>query len=129
MFNKNMFYKQFIGKLGEDTAAKHLSSKGYDILFRNLNWKWGELDLIARDPDGTLVFIEVKTLQCLTLNTVLKPEDNLTTAKLRKLQRTAQLFIGKHPELISDSRGWRIDLMAVCLTPDNESVIRHYENI
>jgi len=123
--------KSWVGKQGEDIAAKYIGSKGYEILFRNKRWKWGELDLIVRSSDKVLVFVEVKTLYgCLSVNTVqgLRPEENLTFAKLKKLQRTAQLFAGKHPELIDDKKGWRIDLIAICLT-DKTPIIRHYENI
>lgn len=124
-----MNHKSFIGQEGEETAVKYLGSKGYGVLFRNKKWKWGEIDIIARSPDKTLVFVEVKTLYgVMTANNVLKPEDNLTAAKLRKLQRTARLFAGSYPELIDQKRGWRIDLVAVCLT-EREPVIRHYENI
>lgn len=126
-----MNHKSIIGKQGEDVAAEYLGSKGYEILFRNKSWKWGELDIVAKAPDKTLVFVEVKTMsQSKSANTVqdLKPEDNLTSAKLRKLQRTAQLFAGHHPELINDEMGWRIDLLAICLT-DNSHTVKHYENI
>lgn len=118
--------KQFTGRLGEDAAADYLGSSGYDILFRNKKWKWGEIDIIARAPDKTLVFVEVKTLEDNVSD--LKPEDNLTAAKLKKLQRTAGLFAGFHPELVDQKKGWQIDLVAICLT-GREPVIRHYENI
>lgn len=121
-------HKSLVGQQGEEIACWYLGGKGYDVLRRNY-WKpWGELDIIARAPDGTLAFVEVKTVQCLPTNTVLKPEDNLTAAKLNKLQRAAQLFAGKHPELIDEKKGWQIDLVAICLT-ERGPVIRHYENI
>lgn len=121
--------KSKTGRLGEDLASDFLISKGYKILQRNYRQKYGELDIIAHDKLGTLVFIEVKTMrQKDSAIAELKPEDNLTFSKLKKVQRTAQLFVGKHSELINEDRGWRIDLVAICLTL-NKSEIAHYENI
>lgn len=124
-----MNYKSNVGAVGEQIACNYLNGKGYKIISRNYRQKWGELDIIAKDPANTLVFIEVKTMrQSNSAIAELKPEDNLTSAKLKKLQRTAQLFAGKHSELIDEKRGWRIDLVAICLTLNNRT-IQHYENI
>ena len=52
--------RKFLGRSGEDRAAKYLAAEGYTILERNVTAPQGELDLIALDG-GTLVFVEVKT--------------------------------------------------------------------
>lgn len=49
-----------VGDSGEEVAARHLSGKGYEILARNWRTRRGEIDLISRDPEGVLVFVEVK---------------------------------------------------------------------
>lgn len=49
-----------LGREGEDAAAAHLASRGYEILERNWRTPRGEVDLICRHGD-TLVFVEVKT--------------------------------------------------------------------
>lgn len=48
------------GTQGEDIASDYLVSQGFQIISRNFQSKKGELDCIAKDPKGTLVFIEVK---------------------------------------------------------------------
>jgi len=136
-----MTSKSEVGKIGEDLACRYLIGKNYKIIDRNYRRPWGELDIIAIDPAMVLVFVEVKTIRQPTDNecgnsaiqnercrniAALTPEDNLTSAKLKKLQRTAQLFAGKHPEFVNEQKGWRIDLLAICL-PANK--ITHYENI
>lgn len=134
--------KSEIGKIGEDLACNYLINKSYKILQRNYRQKWGELDIIARSPDNILVFAEVKAIRqfgnqasnthCRIIrqsHDKLKPEDNLTLAKLKKIIRTASLFAGKHPELIDEKRGWRIDLIAITIFDDENSSIEHYENI
>jgi len=48
------------GRVGEDAAAEYLTGLGYQIVERNFQTRQGELDCVARDPNGTLVFVEVK---------------------------------------------------------------------
>jgi len=49
------------GKLGEIYASNHLAKNGYEIILRNYKTRFAEIDIIAKDTDGTLCFIEVKT--------------------------------------------------------------------
>jgi len=126
----NMNRKFQTGQLGEDIACEYLVDKKYKIVERNYRQKWGELDIIAKAPDKTLVFVEVKTL---AQNLNIQPEDNLTKSKLEKLKRTASLYAGHYQNLIDDKRGWRIDLIAITLNHLTKSYkncdIKHYENI
>ena len=55
-----MYYKQKIGKIGEDIATQFLKERGYEIVERNFMAKQGEIDIIAKDKKE-LVFVEVKT--------------------------------------------------------------------
>src|SRR3989338_3111214 len=101
-----------VGKIGEDLACAYLVGKKYRVLGRNYREKWDEIDVVARAPDETLVFVEVKTFGAESA-VGLVPEDNMTPAKLKKLRRACQAFAGKRPELINEKRGWRIDLVAI----------------
>lgn len=121
-----MTYKSELGQLGEDLTCEYLVKKGYKIIDRNFRQKWGELDIISKAPDKTLVFVEIKTMQ--ENPGGLRPEEQLTKAKLQKLKRTASLYAGHHQELIKDNKGWRIDLLALTISGENCD-IRHYENI
>ncbi len=135
-------YKSQLGQLGENLACKYLVKKGYKIIDRNYRQKWGELDIIAKAPDRTLVFVEVKTM-AESGYSGLKPEDQLTGVKLEKLKRTASLYAGHYPERVNDDKGWRIDLLAINIKdgsrlcpgeqglgePQENCDIKHYENI
>ncbi|MEK7555541.1 MAG: YraN family protein [Patescibacteria group bacterium] len=131
-----MTYKSQLGAIGEDIACQHLIKKCYKIIKRNYRKPWGEIDIIAKSPDKILVFVEVKTVSGGSNNNArLQPEEQLTKAKLQKLQRTASLYAGNFPKLIDDEKGWRIDLIAI--TANNSTLtissknclINHYENI
>jgi putative endonuclease len=122
-----MTRKSEIGKKGEDFAANYLTKNGYKVIARNFREKWGELDIIAKAPDKTLVFVEVKTISSGSFGG-LKPEDQVSAAKLRKFKRIAALYAGNNEELIDEKRGWRLDLIAIELGAQ-KPIVRHYENI
>ncbi len=117
-----------IGQFGEDLACEYLVNKGYKILQRNYRKPWGEIDIIGRAKDGTLVFFEVKALAD-EGGAGLAPEDNVTAAKLVKLRRVCAAFVAKNPDLVNEKKGWRIDLVAIALKSIGEPEFRHYENI
>ncbi|HEY9028177.1 MAG TPA: YraN family protein [Burkholderiaceae bacterium] len=54
------------GRAGESLAQRHLEARGLRILARNYrvargrSRPGGEIDLVALEPDGTLVFVEVR---------------------------------------------------------------------
>lgn len=118
-----MTLKQDRGNRGEDIAAEYLKGKGYTIIERNHRKKWGELDIIAQAGDGTLVFVEVKAIS----SGAIKPEHNMTPAKIIKTKRAALAYANTNPQL--SGAGWRIDVVAIDLQEDIATEIRHYENI
>ena len=76
-----------VGELGEATAAQFYRDEGYRILARNVRYPVGELDVIARapDPNGTIVFIEVKTRTTLDFGIA----EAVTPRKLHRMHRAA----------------------------------------
>lgn len=120
-----MTRKTDLGALGEGIACDYLRDKRYKILERNYAKPWGELDIIAVSPSKTLVFVEVKTVS--GLDPTITAEDQLTRAKLIKLQRTASIYANKYMEN-NDISGWQIDLIAIN-TDGVKHAVKHYENI
>ena len=128
------------GLLGEDVASKYLASINFSVLERNIRMQFGEIDIVARDPKGVLVFVEVKTLNS---PASLSPEDNLTRAKFTKLSRACSAYANAHPGLVDNTIGWRIDLVAIVVSPTlpvapgaslfsfgkNNFAVSRYENI
>lgn len=57
-----MYFKQRIGKLGEDLSYQYLQKNNYKIIERNFTCRQGEIDIVAKDNrKKELVLIEVKT--------------------------------------------------------------------
>lgn len=122
-----------VGKLGEDIAARFLESKGFRILARNYLKPWGEIDIIA-EIGPTVRFIEVKSVSRVTLPDVTRessvgnyrPEEMVHPAKLRKVSRTAELYMAE----TGDKREYQIDAVGVFLdTANRKARCRLYEQV
>ena len=48
-----------LGRYGEDLATNYLKSQGYDVLERNIRYRFGEVDIIAK-KENMLIVVEVK---------------------------------------------------------------------
>lgn len=49
-----------VGNEGEAIACRYLERSGFEILFRNWTARSAEIDVVARDCEGTIWFFEVK---------------------------------------------------------------------
>ena len=116
--------RKSLGILGEDLACSYLKKRGYRVIKRNERNRFGEIDIIAREKNGTLVFVEVKTMR----EGELKPEDQITRKKMRNIRKSAEFFVGQNEGLIDEKRGWRLDLVAIIIEEEKNSIV-HYENI
>jgi Holliday junction resolvase-like predicted endonuclease len=125
-----------LGNAGEAAGATYLANKGYRIIEKNHRRRYGEIDLVAQDPRGIIVFAEVKTM--IRREGGLKPEDQLTRGKLHRMKRIAEIYANQHPELIREHRsedgngggGWRIDLLAIEVVPgERRAIVRHYQGL
>lgn len=108
------------GKLAEDLAVQALTEKNYQILERNFQNRYGEIDIIAKDKD-ILVFVEVKAKKGTKFGL---PEEMVSRFKLKKIQNMATIYMkGK-------SLPCRIDVIAVVLSSEDELIsLTHYENV
>lgn len=101
-----------LGKIGELLAANYLVSKKWKILeknwFNSKGYRIGELDLIAEDTRGELIFVEIKTRKGRLAE--MAPGENLNPAKLKKIVKIAQSFLNLKQW---QGRNWRIDLIEV----------------
>lgn len=87
-----MYYKQQIGRSGEDIAADYLKQKGYTILERNFNCWQGEIDIIALDKNE-IVFIEVKTRRNIKFGYAVEA---VNSQKIRHLWKAVEFYVYSH---------------------------------
>ncbi len=111
-----------VGAIGENLAADFLKKRGYKILQRNFRCREGEIDIIAQ-KDECLVFVEVRTKKNTAFGT---PEESVTLSKREKLIALAETYL---QACAKTPASWRIDVVAVELTPDNKvSRLEQIEN-
>jgi TIGR00252 family protein len=105
------------GYTGEDKAIDYLLALGYTIISRNFQSKRGEIDCIAKDPKGTLAFIEVKYAKSASRG---HPAFWVTRAKQKKIIMMARRYLGEHG---LSSQACRFDVIAIVNTQ-----IEHIKN-
>ena len=81
--------KTALGRRGEALCADMYLKQGAQILAANYTVRGGEIDVIAQ-KDDVVIFIEVKLRSSLRHGT---PAEAVTTAKQKRICRTAQQFL------------------------------------
>ena len=85
-----MYFKQSIGKLGEDIACLYLEKNNYKIIKRNFRCKQGEIDIIVYDETTEeIVFVEVKTR---TGSKYGEPRDSVSKIKQKHIKSVASYY-------------------------------------
>ncbi len=82
-----------LGRYGEQLAADHLTAVGMTVLARNWRCERGELDLVLRDTDGTVVFCEVKTRSGTGFG---EPSEAVGRRKAARLRALACRWLAEH---------------------------------
>ena len=111
-----------LGQWGEDLAAAYLQGKGYQIVERD--WKSGhrDIDIIARDEAGTIVFVEVKTRRNRVFG---EPEEAIDYRKMQSLQQAINHYIKLH----HINSQVRFDIISIVGTPGSEPEINHIKDV
>src|SRR3990167_7219780 len=99
------------GRGGEEAACLFIIRKGYRILEKNYRRKWGEIDIIA-EKGGIVRFVDVKAVSRESED--YRPEELLHISKLRKVARTAALYMEEH----KDNREYQLDAVTVIMNAE-----------
>jgi putative endonuclease len=101
-----------VGDQAEARALAHLLGQGLTLVQRNYrvalgpNARGGEIDLILRERDGTLVFVEVRSRQGSGFGGAL---DSVTSTKQRRIVRAAQYYLMR----LANPPPCRFDVVAI----------------
>lgn len=97
--------RQVTGNQAEQRALDHLQRQGLRLVERNYRLAGGpfargaEIDLILREPDGTLVFVEVRARAGGAGGPGGGAAASVTTAKQRRIVRAARHYLLRLPKL------------------------------
>lgn len=126
--------KTLLGRIGEEIAVRYLQALGWRILRRNLRFgRSPEIDIVARAPCGTTVFIEVRSCNKIPGDESWfeTPCQSVNTRKQSRIARAARLFILSE-QLKSDGcknkvlePSYRFDLIFIGLSRE---VFTQFEN-
>jgi putative endonuclease len=111
-----------LGRWSERRCEQFLKKKGLRTLTRNYSCKLGELDLVMVDPDGAIVFVEVRSRADEEFS---PPEATITAGKRERLTRAVHHFLAAHR---IEDRPLRFDIISLVLGRRGPPQIRHYEN-
>lgn len=113
-----------LGRDGEDIAAAHLESQGWQIVERNWRCPAGELDIVAWDgPGQALVFVEVKSRSSIAFG---QPIEAISWRKLAKLRELSLLWLRSHETRV---RSIRVDAVGVLMPRGVPPEITHLRGI
>jgi putative endonuclease len=104
------------GKEGEQIALAYLRKNGYSICETNFRCPVGEIDIIARDKTGDIVFMEVKTRKSIDLG---YPEQAVGKRKQKKMSQLALWYLQK--KKIAEANA-RFDVVAIMLLPEGNEI-------
>ena len=111
-----------LGEWGENLAVAYLQGKGYQLIERD--WKSGrrDIDIIAEDETGTIVFVEVKTRRNRVFG---EPEEAIDYRKMQSLQQAINHYIKLH----HINSQVRFDIISIVGTPGSEPEINHIKDV
>ncbi len=108
------------GIIGEKCVAKYLEHHNLEILQRNWKVKGGEIDIIAKASDNTIIFVEVKTREQGSLTT---PEEAITAKKKRCIIKAAEQYMQD-----KDGLNGRFDVACVITQGEKVIELKYYPN-
>lgn len=113
-----------MGDYGENVAADWLRANNCKILARNFKGrKGGEVDIVARDSEGQLLFTEVKTRK---KDAVMRGLAAVNRKKQALILRGANEWLRR---LGTREVPWRFDVIEVEVSEGEVPVVRRIENV
>lgn len=88
-----MTTKKAAGDRGEAEVARYLRQQGCTLLASQWHCRFGELDLVARDRQGTICFVEVKLRGA---GAIALPREAVDARKRERLRAAAALYLSRH---------------------------------
>lgn len=109
-----------LGKKGEKIAVDYFKSEGCDILHQNYRHGRGEIDIVVRNRDGQLRFVEVKTR--------MKNETPESSVDAKKIQLLIDTGIHYKYEHSIEEESF-LDIIAINFTNDMDYEMTYFNDV
>jgi len=109
--------RHILGQRAEQATATWLATRGWTILARRWRCADGELDIVALDPDGVLVAVEVKLRRGARAGDPLESVDRLRRGRLR-------MALGRYRAEMPMAGGGRLRSGLVAVRPATDGAWR-----
>lgn len=104
------------GQYTEDLACQYLVNKGFKLLEKNFQCRFGEIDLIMQDHHS-IVFVEVRYRKSATFGS---GAETITANKQSKLIKTASAYLQRHAKL--NQYPARFDVVSITGAIDTQNI-------
>ncbi len=111
-----------LGKFGERFAFDYLEKRKYQIIEKRYRLFRGEIDIIAYDKKGALVFFEVKTRRGHQFGL---PEESVTSSKQKQIRKIAQGFVSFNK---LEGKECRFDILALDYSDTRGFKVTHFKD-
>ena len=88
--NDNKMRNKQKGNIGEALAYNYLVKNGYEILETNYKTSFGEIDVIATNAEGRIIFIEIKRRETTKFG---YPREAVNYKKQNTIRRVALFYL------------------------------------
>ena len=112
-----------LGETGEQYVANYLTMNGNQILSRNWRIREGELDIVAIDQEGLILFVEVKTRTSIAFG---DPLESIDRKKLFRIQKLALAWLATNFKL---GNSYRIYSAGVIISRAGEITLDYRKGI
>lgn len=107
------------GRIAEDAACAYLEKQHYTIIERNWRFSRAELDIIAKDPVGILVFVEVKSRSYISFG---MPEESISPYKENLIVDAASQYV----IMLEHAGEIRFDIITVLFEDTSIASLHHF---
>lgn len=118
---------QFEGKTMQERGIKacavFLERRGYEILERDWKCDAGKIDLIAKDDEDTVVFLEVHVYDVAEEG---MPEDDVSLENRRRSEIIAGTYLAAADEVDIKVR---FDIISLLVIGSDRALLRHHINV
>lgn len=111
-----------IGDRGEDIAVKYLKELGWQILDRNYYAGHTEIDIIAKNKRGVIVFVEVKTRSNTRYG---HPIEYVSESKVKSIYKVAEVWVQKNN---AQNKFMRFDVIGIVAAKNKKPDITHLKD-